>query len=54
MNESESVQPTDAVLEPDDAGDAASIEELTAELERTRAAYQRAMADYQNLQRRSR
>lgn len=33
---------------------ATSHEELEAELERTRAAYARAMADYQNLQRRSR
>lgn len=32
----------------------ATVEGLTAELERTRAAYARAMADYQNLQRRSR
>jgi molecular chaperone GrpE len=30
------------------------LDELTAELERTKAAYARAMADYQNLQRRSR
>lgn len=33
---------------------APSYEDLEAELERTRAAYARAMADYQNLQRRSR
>jgi molecular chaperone GrpE len=32
----------------------ATGDDLTAELERTRAAYARAMADYQNLQRRSR
>ena len=54
MNESESTQPADAVLEADVESAEASAEELTAELERTRAAYQRAVADYQNLQRRSR
>lgn len=35
-------------------GGAQDIEALAAELERTRGAYARAMADYQNLQRRSR
>ena len=38
-------------VSPEDTG---NEDALTAELERTRAAYARAMADYQNLQRRSR
>lgn len=54
MNEPESTQPTDAVLEPEADDEGSSVEDLAAELDRTRAAYQRAMADYQNLQRRSR
>jgi molecular chaperone GrpE len=38
----------------DDTDDTDDTEAIAAELERTRAAYARAMADYQNLQRRSR
>jgi molecular chaperone GrpE len=45
----------DDVLEDEQVGDdQPTVESVTAELERTKAAYARALADYQNLQRRSR
>lgn len=44
----------DAAAEDQAADDESLVEVLTAELESTKAAYARAMADYQNLQRRSR
>jgi len=58
MNQSEHGGPSEAPDLEDDqvASDDAvqGVDALEAELERTRAAYARAMADYQNLQRRSR
>jgi molecular chaperone GrpE len=58
MNDAEQLRPPDAPGVPDQAaGEAeapASLEELSAELAKMQAGYARAMADYQNLQRRSR
>lgn len=51
MNEAERDPRSDPVVEPDQQPPEV---DLAAELERTRSAYARAMADYQNLQRRSR
>jgi molecular chaperone GrpE len=60
MNEPEQGRPSDALgmgdeeVREETAPEADNPDVLVAELERTRAAYARAMADYQNLQRRSR
>jgi molecular chaperone GrpE len=55
LERAQNAREDDGAVEEQDAGeDTESLEALAAELERTRAAYTRAVADYQNLQRRSR